>query len=265
MYHVYKITNKINGKFYIGVHKVDSYLESNYMGSGPLIRKAVKKYGKEQFIRESLYQYESANDAYSKEKELVDPSHPLSYNLNSGGFGGFDYINSLDLPNSMLDPEIVKKNSASRSITYNNNKEFYDEISRSNLKKAVEANTGRTQSPEVIQARIERMKEYWKHHDSPNKGIPLTEEHKRKIAESWTEDRKQEKSQWMKQRIQDNPDIVNTNKGKTFSTEHTQKMSVSMKEAWKHRSSITCPVCGLISKNASNMKRWHFENCKGKI
>lgn len=50
---IYKITNLINGKFYIGkqtrIRKNDKYL-----GSGTLIIKAVNKYGRKNFKKEIL-------------------------------------------------------------------------------------------------------------------------------------------------------------------------------------------------------------------
>lgn len=46
--YIYKITNKINGKFYIGQHK-SLHFDKNYFGSGILIQRAVKKYGKSNF------------------------------------------------------------------------------------------------------------------------------------------------------------------------------------------------------------------------
>lgn len=45
MYTVYKTTNIINGKYYIGVHKTTNPNDS-YLGSGKAIKEAIKKYGK---------------------------------------------------------------------------------------------------------------------------------------------------------------------------------------------------------------------------
>jgi len=49
---IYLITNKINGKKYIGKQLNEN--KKNYLGSGVVIKKAIKKYGKDNFIKEIL-------------------------------------------------------------------------------------------------------------------------------------------------------------------------------------------------------------------
>ena len=90
-YTIYKITNKINNKFYIGKHQTED-LNDGYMGSGKLIKRAIKKYGFDNFVKEILHIFDNEADMNAKEKELVVLSEQ-SYNLCDGGHGGFGYIN----------------------------------------------------------------------------------------------------------------------------------------------------------------------------
>ena len=50
---IYVTTNLINGKFYIG-QKVFDNRSKNYLGSGTVLKKAIKKYGKENFHRDII-------------------------------------------------------------------------------------------------------------------------------------------------------------------------------------------------------------------
>lgn len=98
-YIVYKTTNQVNGKFYIGTHKTVD-LNDNYMGSGKLLQKAIQKYGLNSFTKEILYVFDNAIEMYAKEAEIVTEeflSEENTYNLKIGGFGGFDFVNNSGL------------------------------------------------------------------------------------------------------------------------------------------------------------------------
>lgn len=89
-YTVYKITNLINGKLYIGVHKTKD-LEDDYMGSGKLIGRAKIKYGVENFKKEFIAIFDNPDDMFNMETELVNESFVQdknTYNIKTGGYGG---------------------------------------------------------------------------------------------------------------------------------------------------------------------------------
>lgn len=98
-HYVYKITNTVNNKFYVGVHY--GYVDDSYMGSGKLIKQAVEKYGKECFIKEILAEFDNALEAFNYETNLIQTeklyenkdSYNLSPNHNSPGnaLGGVTY------------------------------------------------------------------------------------------------------------------------------------------------------------------------------
>ena len=89
MFIVYKTTNTINGHYYIGVHKQFTDSFDGYLGSGTGLKRAIEKYGIENFQRQTLFSFDNVEDAYDKETELLNQSYKLNecYNMRPGGRG----------------------------------------------------------------------------------------------------------------------------------------------------------------------------------
>lgn len=95
-YTVYQITNKLNGKIYVGCHKTRD-LDDGYMGSGKRIIRAIKRYGEENFSKEILYLLESTKAMYVAEKSIVNAAFLKRkdvYNLTEGGHGSWAAMNN---------------------------------------------------------------------------------------------------------------------------------------------------------------------------
>ena len=94
-YTIYKITNTLNNKIYIGKHKTKD-LNDEYMGSGKLLKRAIEKHGIDKFQKQILFVFDNEEDMNKKEKEIVNSlfvEDKKTYNLCIGGKGGFSYIN----------------------------------------------------------------------------------------------------------------------------------------------------------------------------
>jgi len=91
MAHVYIITNKVNNKQYVGVTN-NSLQErwKSHLYDRNVISKAIRKYGKENFSIESIYECETMDEAYQLEPEFIvehKTRYPNGYNVSSGGKG----------------------------------------------------------------------------------------------------------------------------------------------------------------------------------
>jgi group I intron endonuclease len=86
---IYKTTNLINGKIYIGQDKNNN---PNYFGSGDLIKKSIKKYGKKNFIKDILCVCDTIDELNNKEKYYITEYNTtdknIGYNITIGGTNG---------------------------------------------------------------------------------------------------------------------------------------------------------------------------------
>jgi group I intron endonuclease len=120
--YIYKITNILNGKIYVGKHSCNK-IDNNYFGSGIAIKKAIKKYGKHNFKKEILCVCKTEHQQNKKEifwiKKLK--TYVLGYNMTIGGEGKLGYC-----PNEIT----RKKASLSISEYYKNNPETKNKLSQ---------------------------------------------------------------------------------------------------------------------------------------
>jgi hypothetical protein len=84
---IYLTMNLLNGKTYIGQTRREGLELDKYFGSGTIILKALKKYGKENFKKIILSEAESEKELNDLEKLFIKELHP-HYNLAKGGEGG---------------------------------------------------------------------------------------------------------------------------------------------------------------------------------
>jgi group I intron endonuclease len=155
---IYKITNLINKKIYIGK---DEFSNENYYGSGKLIKKAIKKYGKENFIKEVLE--DNINDKFIlQEREVFwiatynATDKKVGYNITNGGDGG-DTISNNPERDTILNK--IKTSLKGRVFSEDHLKKLRDNHNSKN--------------PEVVKKIADKLR-----------GQQKSEEHKKKLSES---------------------------------------------------------------------------------
>ena len=94
-YIIYKITNTKNNKMYIGItseslqHRFNGHVRKANIGSTSNFHKAIRKYGKESFLKEILYFFESEDKkyAYSVEQDYINKYNSVKLGYNMDKFG----------------------------------------------------------------------------------------------------------------------------------------------------------------------------------
>lgn len=88
MFRIYKTTNKLNGKYYVGVSNGNNPW---YLGSGTALKSAIKKHGAGNFDVEILETFDTEDAMYAREAEIVNEdfvNNRMTYNVKLGGRGG---------------------------------------------------------------------------------------------------------------------------------------------------------------------------------
>ena len=94
-YLVYRITNNVDGRTYIGVHKTNN-INDRYMGSSKELKRDIKRYGRSNFSKEILMDFSDPQEMYETEAVLVDGEFIVrsdTYNKALGGMKTIEYVN----------------------------------------------------------------------------------------------------------------------------------------------------------------------------
>jgi len=187
--YIYETTNKVNGKKYLGLHKHDiGEVDENYLGSGVLLAKAIKKYGWDNFDCRIVSVCETKEDLSNKEVYWIDVTNAVEdknyYNLNKGGYGGFDYINKNRLSPTCQGKSPLKGKTGKDAVRYG---AILSEIT----KKLISiANTGRRKVTNGVENRqvkgeelTELLAEGWWHGECNTENKKHTDEWKRQHSE----------------------------------------------------------------------------------
>ena len=157
--YVYKTTNLINGKIYIGQHHSEIF-DENYYGSGVRFTNVFNKYGKDNFICELLEECSSEDELNEREQYWIEhfnaTDRNIGYNLMSGGYKVRGIKHS---------EETKQKISISKTGQHPNRN--YTKISDETKLKISST-----------------LKEYFKTHDNPRRGVHLSDVTKEKLRKA---------------------------------------------------------------------------------
>lgn len=246
--YVYIITNIINGKQYVGDHSTNN-INDEYLGSGSYIKNAIFKYGKENFKREILEEFDSKEEAFNSQEKYIQQYNtliPNGYNISPKGghqiSGGFNKKSRKKLSNTRKEKGLSKgKNNGMYGKT------VYDVW----VKKY-----GKEQADILQEKKIQAHKNH-----------RPSDASKEKIRKTIKKIRSSTNPIWNKGKTKETDEIIRksaitrskTLSGRKLSEEHKQHK----KEAQNKTPQVMCIYCGKLCDNKSGYyTKYHGEKCK---
>jgi group I intron endonuclease len=162
---IYKTTNLINGKFYVGK---DERNKPDYLGSGINLNRAIKKYGRENFIKETIEVCSTREELIEREKYWIKETkaQELGYNIADGGLGGntISEENKDRILNGFKGgrhtPETIEKIKRTREERKKQNPDAY-KMSQENRELMSKVHKGKVHPKEWKRNHSEKMKELY--------------------------------------------------------------------------------------------------------
>lgn len=241
---IYKIENKINHKLYIGKHITNNEFD-NYMGSGKIVSRAIKKHGINSFSKK-IIEYSSAELLNERETYWIkyyNSITPFGYNLTCGGDGGDTLSNH---PNKIIIGQKISSSNKGRKFSKEHKKKL-SEAKKDFIPWNIGIKHSQKSKEKMSIAKIgkKRTEESKLKQSLTNTGSHRSEQTKEKMKLAWTK------------RGPVSTETINKIKlSKEHITNETRNlMSLSAKKIKE------CPYCHKLI-NTGNYNRWHNNNCK---
>ena len=182
-HYVYAIVNKINLKLYFGSHSWDGEgLDKNYYGSGTAIKRAVRKYGKDNFIVYPIKFYDTIEECRQAEEQLLNKyniaDNPYCYNLKNAAVGW----TSEDLKGKTVSEETRKK--LSQAFKGEKHPNYGKHLTEETRKKISQAHKGKTVT--FSEEHRKNLSQAMKGKNNPmyGKHPTFSEEHRKKLSQA---------------------------------------------------------------------------------
>jgi group I intron endonuclease len=113
---IYKTTNIINGKYYIGKDEKNC---SKYLGSGKILKLAIKKYGRDNFKKKVLEVCKNRVELNKREKYWINKLDATNtgYNIAEGGTGGKTKLKTVPVYQYNKDGSFIREWDSASEVT----------------------------------------------------------------------------------------------------------------------------------------------------
>lgn len=173
--YIYLTENTVNGRKYVGKHVCDHY-DNTYLGSGKILKQAIKRYGRSAFQNTVLHVASSEDELNEAEKRFISEYYDVfgeaMYNLAPGGEGGDVFRYASDADKAAFNRKMTEIN-----IKRCSQEDFKDAISRAMREKYADPSERKKQSVKIREAwsdpdlrakQSERLSNYYKSHKKDN-------------------------------------------------------------------------------------------------
>lgn len=138
--YVYVTTNLLDGKKYIGDHSTNK-LNDGYLGSGIILKEAIKNHGRKNFKKEILVFFDTKKEAFDTQERLINEYNTLNpngYNISPKGGLNVSECMSDDIKKKIGNSNRGKKRSKEnrKKISDSNKGKIRDAEARKNYKNA---------------------------------------------------------------------------------------------------------------------------------